>query len=183
MGLGRLEPQKDLATLVRAFARVRRDRPARLLIVGAADKPADTPGRTATLRALATEQGVADDLDLPGWTDNPFAWLSRAAVFVLSSRHEGFGNVLVEALACGCPVVSTDCPSGPAEILESGRYGRLVPVGDDVAMAEAIGATLDTPPDRVPLRERAGAFTARRGVARYEALLGGLVDREHPSRA
>ena len=109
---------------------VRRQRPARLVIVGEGPDAQATRRRRAELEALATELGIADDLALPGYAANPFAWMARAGVFVLSSNHEGFGNVLPEAMACGCPVVSTDCPSGPAEILENGRWGRLVPVGD-----------------------------------------------------
>ena len=83
---------------------------------------------------LARQLGVTDDIALPGFVENPFAYMARASVFVLSSAWEGFGNVIAEALACGCPVVSTDCPSGPAEILEHGKYGPLVPVGDDVSL-------------------------------------------------
>ena len=97
--------------------------------------------------------------------------MARAGVFVLSSTHEGFGNVLPEAMACGCPVVSTDCPSGPAEILDNGRWGRLVPVGDHAAMAEAILATLAEPPGSTQLRQRAAAFTVDAALDRYEPLL------------
>ena len=100
--------------------------------------------------------------------------MSRAALFVLSSAWEGSPGVLVEALACGCPVVSTDCPSGPAEILAGGSYGRLVPVGDDAALAEAILEALATPADREVLRSRARAFDVDSAVERYlEILLPG----------
>ena len=122
---------------------------------------------------LAAELGIGCDVELPGFAPNPLAYMARAAVFVLSSTWEGFGNVLVEALACGCPVVSTDCPSGPAEILDRGRYGRLVPVGDDAAMAEAILATLDAPPDPNVLRARGGLFSADRAVESYLVALFG----------
>src|SRR3712207_8185792 len=101
--------------------------------------------------------------------------MARSAVFAMSSAWEGFGNVLVEAMACGCPVVSTDCPSGPAEILDGGCYGRLVPVGDEAEMAGALGATLDEPPDPAVLRQRAQAFSLDRAVDRYEELLFGGV--------
>ncbi len=97
--------------------------------------------------------------------------MKRAGVFVLSSRYEGLSNVLIQALACGCPVVSTDCPHGPAEIVEGGAYGRLVPVGDAQAMAAAIQATLDEPPDRNRLRQRGAYFTVERAVDAYLALL------------
>ena len=97
--------------------------------------------------------------------------MAKAAVLAVSSRHEGFCNVIAEALACGCPVVSTDCPSGPAEILGDGRWGRLVPVGDDTAMAMALEATLAEPPDRASLRERAQAFSVAAAVDLRRALL------------
>jgi glycosyltransferase involved in cell wall biosynthesis len=171
LSAGRLHPQKDFATLIRAFARVHARRPARLMIIGA---PAATdPGHAAGLQALATELGVADHVDMPGFAGNPFAYMSRAAVFVLSSRYEGLGNVLIEALACGTPVVSTDCPSGPREILEDGLAGRLVPVGDDAALARAIEDTLDQPPPPERLRARARLFTVERAAARYAELLFG----------
>jgi glycosyltransferase involved in cell wall biosynthesis len=86
------------------------------------------------LLTLARQLGVTDDIAFPGFVENPFAYMARASVFVLSSAWEEFGNVIAEALACGCQVVSTDCPSGPAEILEQGKYGPLVPVGDDVSL-------------------------------------------------
>ena len=107
--------------------------------------------------------------------------MARAAVLVLSSTYEGFGNVLPEAMACGCPVVSTDCPSGPAEILDEGRYGRLVPVGDDRALGEAIGATLDDPPAPEVLRQRAAVFSVERAIDQYERLVVGLVREREPA--
>jgi glycosyltransferase involved in cell wall biosynthesis len=171
LGVGRLVPQKGFPTLLRAFAHVRRERSARLVVLGEAANGHATAKRTAELRELAAELGIADSVALPGYAANPFAWMARAAVFALSSTHEGFGNVLPEAMACGCPVVSTDCPSGPAEILEGGRWGRLVPVGDDRALAAAILATLAEPPDRAALRRRADAFTVGAAIDRYEALL------------
>ena len=173
LGVGRLVPQKGFLDLVRAFALVRRERPARLIILGEGPDAAATAKRRHELGALASALGVTDDLDLPGYVANPFPWMARAAVFVLASSHEGFGNVVAEALAAGCPVVSTDCPSGPREILQDGRWGRLVPVGDHAAMADAIAATLDDPPDRAGLRRRAAAFSVGAAVDRYEALLAG----------
>jgi glycosyltransferase involved in cell wall biosynthesis len=133
------------------------------------------------LLALAAEHGVAADVALPGFVANPFAYMARAATFALSSVNEGLPGVLIQAMACGCPVVSTDCPSGPAEILAGGRYGRLVPPGDAAALAEAILATLDAPPPAGLLRQRAGWFSVERAVAQYERImLGGDTD-ERPS--
>lgn len=107
-----------------------------------------------------------------GFDDNPYRYMARASVFTLSSAYEGFGNVLVEAMACGCPVVSTDCPVGPVEILERGVYGPLVPVGDARALAGAIIAVLDTPPDRTLLQQRAAAFSLDKICKEYlEAIL------------
>lgn len=164
LGAGKLKPQKDFATLLTAFAAVRRTRPARLIIIGSG-------AGDQALRALAESLGIACDLDLPGHVANPFAYYRRCAVFVLSSRWEGLPNVLIEALACGCPLVSTDCPSGPAEILEGDRHGALVPVGDSAAMADAIVHALDAPGDAAARIERAKAFALEPIVAAYAAVL------------
>jgi glycosyltransferase involved in cell wall biosynthesis len=163
LGVGRLSAQKDFPTLLRAFARVRRLRPARLIILGEGKRPGYRP----ELLALARELGVGEDVQLPGFAENPYAYMARASVFVMSSAWEGLPSVLVEALACGCPVVSTDCPSGPREILQGGRYGRLVPVGDAEALAKAILATLDAPPDGEMLRTRGAEFSVGASTQRY----------------
>jgi glycosyltransferase involved in cell wall biosynthesis len=135
LGAGRLAAEKDFPNLIRAFAIARKTCQARLVILGEGEeRPA--------LERLVQSLGLEDDVGLPGVVANPFAYMSRSALFVLSSAWEAFGNVLVEALACGCPVVSTDCPSGPREILQGGRLGKLVPVGDETALAEAILAGL-----------------------------------------
>lgn len=166
LGVGRLVPQKDPATLVRAFAEVRSQRPARLILIG--DGPLRHPMHT-----LAKELGIAADVDLPGWIDPPFAHMAKADVFVLPSLWEGLPGVLIQALACGCPVVATDAPGGSAEILEHGRIGRLVAVGDVPAMAEAIAATLGAPGDRAVLQQRAQAFSVEAAAAGYlEQLFG-----------
>lgn len=170
LSVGRLTVQKDHPTLLRAFASLRARRPVRLVLLGAAASPENA----AELHRLAAALGVAPDVDLPGTAMNPFAYMARSAVFALSSAWEGFGNVLVEAMACGCPVVSTDCPSGPAEILEGGRHGPLVPVGDAGALADALARVLDAPPDPAALRRRAGVFTVARAADSYlHALFGG----------
>ena len=164
LGAGRLMQQKDFPTLLRAFARVRQQRRVRLIILGKGPLLAD-------LETLARTLGVAADVALPGFVDNPFAYMARAAVFALSSAWEGLPGVLVEALAVGCPVVSTDCPSGPAEILAGGTYGRLVPVGDSPALAAALSVTLDAPPPRDLLQRRAQAFSIDRVMDRYLEVL------------
>jgi glycosyltransferase involved in cell wall biosynthesis len=136
LGVGRLTAQKDFPTLLRAFARVRRERSARLLILGEGEE-------REALEALVRELGLSDCVRLPGFAANPYACMSRATLFVLSSRWEGLPTVLIEALACGLPIVSTDCPSGPQEILAGGRFGALVPVRDEQALARTILAALD----------------------------------------
>lgn len=165
LAAGSLEPRKDFATLLRAFARLRARRAARLLILGR--------GREhERLEALARELGIAADVRLPGFDPNPYRWMARAAAFVLCSRREGSGAVLAEALACGTPVVAADCPSGPAEILDGGRVGPLVPVGDADALAGAIERTLDDPPGCEQLRAAAAPFRADVSARRYLAALG-----------
>ncbi|MFN4032520.1 MAG: glycosyltransferase [Fimbriimonadales bacterium] len=131
LAVGRLTAQKDFPTLLRAFAAVRQQMDARLLILGEGEQRAE-------LTQLAEQLGVAQDVQLPGYEPNPFRYMRRASLFVLSSRYEGLPNALIQAMACGCPVVATDCPSGPREILADGKYGALVPVGDGGALADAI---------------------------------------------
>ena len=161
--VGSMKAQKNHPLLLRAFARL--DRPeARLMFVG------DGAGRDA-LVSLAQELGVADRVILAGFHPDPTPFYHSADLFVLSSDYEGFGNVIVEALACGTPVVSTDCPSGPAEILENGRFGRLVPVGDVAALAQAIGAALDAPVDGDALKRRAADFAPQIAARQYLDLL------------
>jgi glycosyltransferase involved in cell wall biosynthesis len=172
LGVGRLVKQKDFPTLVEAFARVRAERPCRLVILG----EAQSERRRERLVELAERLGVSADFALPGLVENPYAYMSRAGVFVLSSAWEGLSGVLVEALACGCPVVSTDCPGGSAETLAGGRYGPLVPVSDPCALADAIRTVLDAPRDPERLRERARDFDVTSSVDRYlELLLGAFA--------
>ena len=176
LGVGSLTPQKDFPTLIRAFARVRAHSRGRLVILGQAASPRKTEEQRAELMALAASLGITDEIDLPGFVSNPFAYMARAAAFVLSSRREGLPGVLIQALACGCPVVSTDCPHGPMEILDGGRYGELVPIADVDAMARAIHATLESTPDRALLRRRAATFSVDAAIDRYiELLLGASV--------
>lgn len=131
LGVGKLEAQKDFPTLIRAFAQVRKVKPARLVILGWGQE-------RSQLEALAQALGVAQDVDFPGYVDNPYAYMARAKVFALSSAWEGLPTVLIEALAVGTPVVSTNCPSGAAEILNNGQYGLLTSVGNAETLAEAI---------------------------------------------
>lgn len=162
---GRLTPQKDFPTLLQAFRLLRDKMPARLIILGEGND-------RVRLEALRRELGLMNDVDLHGFVDNPYAYMGRADAFVLSSRWEGLPTVLIEALACGCPVVSTDCPSGPREILRGGKYGELVPVGDAVALCDAMARVLRTRPDRQPLREYAMKYSVDRAVSQYMELLG-----------
>jgi glycosyltransferase involved in cell wall biosynthesis len=143
LGVGRLSKQKDFPLLLRAFAEVRRVREARLLILGEGEE-------RSSLATMIEALGLDADAALPGFVQNPFAYMARAAVFVLSSAWEGSPGALIQALACGAPVVATDCESGPREILQGGRFGRLVPTGDVTALAAAILATLDEPRRAVP---------------------------------
>jgi len=161
VGAGRLRPQKDFATLIRAFAGLRRQRQARLIILGEGEER----GR---LQALARSLGVAGDVDLPGFIPDPLPWLARAELFVLASAFEGSPNVLIEAMACGTPVVATDCPSGPREILDGGRHGPLVPVGDAEALTRAMAERLAAPRAAETLR---GAVAGHRTDSAVTACL------------
>ena len=131
LAIGRLELQKNFAALLQAFALIRATRAARLIILGEGSQG-------ERLAALAEELGIADDVSLPGFVANPAAYMARSAVFAMSSAWEGMPVALIEALALGLPVVSTDCPSGPAEVLDRGRYGELVAMNDAEALAAAV---------------------------------------------
>jgi glycosyltransferase involved in cell wall biosynthesis len=172
LNVGRLAEQKDHVTLLRAFAKARATRPLRLVILGAAGSDDKTAERKSELLGLTRDLGVDQDVLLPGFMSNPYAYMAKAAVLVLSSRYEGLPTVLVEAMACGCPVVSTACP-GSAEILGDGKYGRLSPIGDPDGLAQSIIATLDSEPDECALRQRSSDFSAERSVAHYESILAG----------
>jgi glycosyltransferase involved in cell wall biosynthesis len=167
LAVGRLAKQKDFPTLLRAFGIVRRLRPARLVILGEGTE------RTA-LESLAETIGVKAEVAVPGFVPNPFSYMARAGVFVLSSAWEGMPGVLIQALACGVPVVATDCESGPREVLKGGRYGRLVPVGDVEGLAAAITSTLEQPV-AAPL-ESIGPYTRDAAVSQYLSVLGATPD-------
>jgi glycosyltransferase involved in cell wall biosynthesis len=164
LAVGRLHTQKDFPTLLRAFRRVRDARPARLIILGEGELRPDLEAEIARL-------GLADDVALPGFVANPWAWLAKADLFCLSSVWEGLPTVVIEALAVGTPVVATDCPHGPREILEGGRFGTLVPVGDAAALGGALLAALDAPRRSAELAARGAEYTAARSADAYERLI------------
>lgn len=161
--VGTMKRVKNHPLLLRAFSRLD-DPKARLMFVGQGE------GRDALL-ALAQDLGVTDRIILAGFHPDPTPFYKTADLFVLSSDYEGFGNVIVESLACGTPVVSTDCPSGPAEILENGRYGDLVPVGDAETLSDAIMRALSAPKAPDTLRRRAEDFAPEIAARKYLSLL------------
>ncbi|MDK3158261.1 glycosyltransferase [Kamptonema cortianum] len=165
LGVGRLERQKDFPTLIQAFAELRQHRPIRLMILGEGqDRP--------MLERLIQDLGLGQEVLLPGFVSNPYAYMAKSSVFVLSSLFEGLPTALIEAMAAGIPVVSTDCESGPREILINGQYGPLVPIGDVTAMAEAIAKTLDSPVNSTSLKQRALDFSLEKAIAQYRQVLG-----------
>lgn len=163
LAVGRLTKQKDFPTLIHAYAKVLQNQPARLLILG------EGPDR-AELETLVRQLGLEDTVAMPGFVENPYAYMSRSALYVLSSRWEGLPTVLIEALYCGAPVIATDCPSGPREILADGQHGQLVPVGDVAALARAMesGLAAKTPQ---PTKESWHPFTLEAVVNQYVQLL------------
>lgn len=154
LAVGTLKEQKDHETLIRAFARLSPDINAKLTILGDGSLRKE-------LESLIAQLGLQKRVSMPGFVADPYPWFRSADLFVLSSQWEGFGNVIVEALECGVPVVSTDCASGPAEILDNGRYGKLVPISDPDALATAMAGSLAEPFDRDILIKRAQMFSVR----------------------
>lgn len=167
LAAGRLCEPKDFVTLLHAFRLVRDHKRVRLIILGEGPLRAELE---ETVRALGL---TTEDVDFPGFVANPYAYMVRAAAFVLSSRWEGLPGVLIEAMACGTAIISTDCPSGPREILQDGRWGTLVPVGDAHALAQAILRTLSTPCELLPdVKRRAQDFSQERIIDQYLTVLG-----------
>ncbi len=165
LGVGELCYRKDFATVIRAFAEVRKQRECRLVILGKGNKHDE-------LLAIAAELDVADNVDLVGFQPNPYAFMQHAALFAFASLWEGLGFVVIESLAVGTPVVSTDCPSGPREILQDGKYGSLVDLGDDRAMAREIIKTLDNPLPKQVLQEAALPYEIEASTTAYLASFG-----------
>ena len=167
VSVGRLSAEKDQRTLLRAMTLLPSDRQWRLAIIG------EGPDRAA-LEAFALSNGLAQRVVFTGQVVDPFPWMRKAAVAVCSSIYEGLGNAIIEALACGTPVVCTDCPYGPREILQDGRYGTLTPVGDPAAMAAAIAQALNHVPDRRALMQRSLDYTTERAAERFLQIVASL---------
>lgn len=161
---GRLAPEKGYPDLIAAMKLVNQQLPARLLVLG------EGPMRD-TLQSLIAEAGMGDRVQLVGFQSNPYKFFAKCRVFALSSYVEGLPNVLVEAMACGCAVVSTDCPTGPREVLQDGKYGRLVPVHSPQALADAIVQTLGAPPDADALAQAVLPFMEARVVDAHRHML------------
>jgi len=165
LGVGRLIRQKDFSTLVKSFYEIKKEiADAKLIILGEGEE-------RLKLEREINELELNDDVDLPGYVENPYSYMKKSEVFVLSSAWEGFGNVLVEAMAVGTPVVSTECPSGPTEILEGGKYGPLVAVGDAGSLAAAAINILKDPPESSFLIRRAQDFSVDKAVNKYLEIL------------
>ncbi len=163
LAVGRLTKQKDFNTLIEAFAIARKFVKARLIILGEGELRTE-------LELLIRKLGLSGDILMPGFVDNPYMYMSKAKAFVLSSLWEGLPTVLIEAMACGCPVISTDCPSGPKEILENGKYGTLIPVGDTKSLSLAMLKVLENSITKEMLQNRANDFSRERSVHEYITL-------------
>lgn len=165
LGVGELSYRKAFDVLLRAFAGLRQEQSCRLMILGEGS-------RRDSLLAMAKELGVADDFALPGYVNDPYTYMAAAAVFAMTSRWEGMPFVLIEALAVGTPVVSTDCPNGPAEVLEGGRFGRLVKVDDVSGLQRALADILDAPSTPAPSRQIIQPYTISASTDSYLRALG-----------
>lgn len=165
VGIGRLTRQKDFPTLIRAFAEVRKHMNCRLIILGEG-------GQRQEMESLILDLGLTGDILLPGFVVNPYQWLGRSSLFVLSSLWEGSPNALTEALALGIPVVSTNCRSGPREVLKGGKYGSLVALGDVGSMAAAMSWTLDSPPGSDYLRGAVKDYSVQKSTTSYLEAMG-----------
>ena len=162
LGCGRLNVQKDFPTLIKAFRLLLNYREFRLIILGVGKQH-------GALNKLIQKLGLENYVSMPGWSDNPFAYMSHSALFVLSSRHEGLPNVLIQALACGCPAVSTDCPGGSSEILMDPNL--LAPVGNPEDLAHIMLRVLSCPVDQEVLQAKARRFSTERAADAYDNLI------------
>ena len=170
LSVGRLENQKNFSLLIRSFSQLSNLRDTKLVILGEGSL-------RNSLQLLVNDLELTSRVSMPGWTDNPYAFMSRADVFVLSSIWEGFGIVFIEALSCGCKVISTDCPTGPREVLGHGRFGTLVPVNDEQAMSNAISDALEEVDyDRELLVNRALEFSPEKFLVQFEQMIGKVID-------
>lgn len=160
LAVGRLSMQKDFLTLIKAFALLRKQIIARLIILGEGELRTE-------LEETINNLGISEDVSLPGFVENPYAYMSKATAFILSSRWEGLPTVLIEAMACGCPVISTDCPSGPREILEDGQFYPLVPIGDVESLSQAMLKVIQQPLSRNIFIKRSMNFSFEKAVSKY----------------
>lgn len=168
IGVGRFAPQKAFEDLVDAFIFVRKQRAVRLVILGKKNEGSDY---FKMIQKKINDSGFRDDIALLGFVDNPFKYLKRADIFVLSSKFEGLPGVLIQAMACGCPVVSTDCPSGPREILNNGEFGKLTNIGEHGELGKAIIETLKSDPNKGKLEQRASFFSVDNSSKSYLELI------------
>ncbi|NCU32179.1 MAG: glycosyltransferase [Candidatus Moranbacteria bacterium] len=175
ISLGRLTSQKDFSCILEAFLITKQRHPSHLVILGEGEQ-------RELLHQLSEQLKISDDVWLPGFQDNPYPFLARSSLYVLSSRFEGLPNVLIEALALNIPIVSTNCPSGPKEILANGKYGRLVPVGDPIALAEAMDKSLSGDHPIFDQKEALQRFDPELITDQYLEALGfhNLPNHSHP---
>lgn len=162
LSAGRLERHKGMFELLRAFADVRKSRDAKLIIIGEGSARAKLEAEVMTL-------GLSNDVDLPGFQENPFSFMNHAALFVLNSYYEGLPNVIIQAMSFGTPIVSTDCRSGPSEILEAGRLGRLIPVKSHESLVTALAESLDLPKHRAAQESAWSRYGAEEATSAYLA--------------
>ena len=164
LSVGRHAEEKDYPTLIRAFTLLLEEHEnARLMLLGGGEL-------TQEYRSLTTELGIEAEVEMPGFIKHPYPYMSHADVFALSSRVEGLSLVLIEAMACGTPVVSTDCPNGPSEVLAGGKYGELVAVADPSSLKNALMRVLSDPTDTQLLQDRARDFSVSKAATKYEKL-------------
>ena len=168
LSVGRLTKQKDFPTLIEAFSKVRHKFDIHLVILGEGEE-------RYSLKKMLKEMNLTNFVHLPGFAENPYLFMAHSKAFVLSSRWEGLPGVLIEAMAIGTPVVSTNCKSGPDEILENGKYGHLVPVGDSDKLAKAIIQTLDNPLSKITLKKRASDFSEEKIIDQYLSYIYGHI--------